>query len=392
VAAPLPPYPTLWLNEVQPLNLSGVTDNAGQREPWIELHNPGATPISLAECYLADNYTNLTQWAFPSDAAINPGQLLVVWADGQPAQSAPGHPHTSFRITTNTGSVALSRSIGGSLQVLDYLNFSAVPAGWSYGAVPDGQPFYRFDLYHPTPGTANDSAPAPVVVSINEWMAANSAPGGWPDPADGDYDDWFELYNPGASPVDLAGYYLTDNLTNRFQFRIPSGYTLPAGGFLLVWADNEEGQNQSNRLDLHVSFALRQAGEEIGLFAADGTAIDTVVFGPQTNNVSEGRYPDGAAARYFMPGFTPGRPNEIPAHPDQPEIGGVVIVGGQVSFSVSTLAGRDYQAYYTDDLGALEWRLLGGVRAGTGGPLVITDPDPVSAHGQRFYTVVLLPQ
>ena len=23
--------------------------------------------------------------------------------------------------------------------------------------------------------------------------------------------DWFELYNPGSAPVDLAGYYLTDD-------------------------------------------------------------------------------------------------------------------------------------------------------------------------------------
>lgn len=44
---------------------------------------------------------------------------------------------------------------------------------------------------------------------INEWMAANSAT--LADPADGDFDDWFELYNPDPYPVDLSGYQLTDD-------------------------------------------------------------------------------------------------------------------------------------------------------------------------------------
>src|SRR6185503_2285260 len=63
---------------------------------------------------------------------------------------------------------------------------------------------------------------------------------------------------------------------------------------LLVWADSETGQNSTNRADLHASFNLRAVGEAIGLFAADGTQIDAVTFGQQTNSVSEGRSPDGS--------------------------------------------------------------------------------------------------
>src|SRR5439155_16858409 len=107
------------------------------------------------------------------------------------------------------------------------------------------------------------------------------------------YDDWFEIYNPDAKTVSLGGYYLTDNLTNKFQYQIPNGYTIPPGGHLLVWADNEPSQNSTNSSDLHVNFQLNKAGEAIGLFAADGTQIDAVTFGAQTSDVSEGRYPDG---------------------------------------------------------------------------------------------------
>ena len=116
----LPPYPRLWLSEVQPDNVSGVSDNSSEIEPWIEIYNSGATVLNLDGYYLANNYTNLTQWAFPSGAAINPGQYVVVWADGEPGETSGTNWHTSFRLNPTNGSIALSRSLAGAPQVLDY--------------------------------------------------------------------------------------------------------------------------------------------------------------------------------------------------------------------------------------------------------------------------------
>ena len=39
--------------------------------------------MSLSGLYLANTYTNLTDWAFPADAVINPGEFKVIFADGQ---------------------------------------------------------------------------------------------------------------------------------------------------------------------------------------------------------------------------------------------------------------------------------------------------------------------
>ena len=144
-------------------------------------------------------------------------------------------------------------------------------------------------------------------------MAANTSTSGFADPADGNYEDWFELYNPGSTAVDLGGYFLTDNLTNQFQFKVPDNghYLIPAGGHLLVWADGEPGQNSTNRADLHVSFSLRAVGEAIGLFAADGTQIDALTFTNQTNNISQGRSPDGGANIVFLPSLSPRSGNII---------------------------------------------------------------------------------
>jgi hypothetical protein len=95
--------------------------------------------------------------------------------------------------------------------------------------------------------------------------------------------------------MDLGGYYLTDTLTDKFQYQIPNShqYVVPPHGFLLVWADNETNQNKTNRPDLHVNFKLDKTGEAIGLFGPDGNPVDYVTFGPQTSDVSMGRYPDG---------------------------------------------------------------------------------------------------
>jgi hypothetical protein len=196
------------------------------------------------------------------------------------------------------------------LQVLDYLNYTNIPPGRSYGDYPDGQPFTRQEFFHVTPGAPNNNTAAPLVVYINEWMAANNTTL-LNTNNNNKYDDWFELYNPGNSPADLAGYFLTDNLSNKFQFAIPPGFVIPAHGFKLVWADGAPGLNNTNNPDLHVSFKLAQDGEQIGLFAGDGTLIDAVTFEPQFNDISQGRYPDGPGTNYFLAQATPRGPNTI---------------------------------------------------------------------------------
>jgi len=139
--------------------------------------------------------------------------------------------------------------------------------------------------------------------------------------------------------VDLGGYFLTDLLTNKFQFEVPNNghYLIPPGGYLLVWADNETGQNNTNRADLHVNFALSRDGEAIGLFAADGTTIDAVTFGPQSSDVSQGRFPNGAAPVFSMPTPTPRAANVLPnTAPEWAPIGSQEVTLGQtLSFTVS---------------------------------------------------------
>lgn len=149
--------------------------------------------------------------------------------------------------------------------------------------------------------------PLPQLV-INEFMAANVSC--CPDNSSGtnEHDDWIEVYNAGTTPVNIAGYYFSDDTSNPFNSRIPdtnpSATTIQPGGYLRVWADGQRDQGP-----LHVDFALNSAGEAVGLYYLDGRTIDQFTFGPQSDNVSVGRNPNGTGPFQVLSSSSPGQPN-----------------------------------------------------------------------------------
>ena len=132
------------------------------------------------------------------------------------------------------------------------------------------------------------SALADPLPAINEILAANYSTAADPQ---GEYDDWIELHNAADVPIDLGGMYLTDDVENPTAWQIPAGTILGAGGYLLIWADNDLAAP-----GLHASFELDAAGDQIALFDVDGrTLVDALDFGRQTPDVSYGCDPDGSA-------------------------------------------------------------------------------------------------
>jgi hypothetical protein len=158
VLTALPAFQPLWLNEIQADNLSGITNSAGRHVPWLELYNPSSNTVVLAGLYLSTNYANLTAWAFPSGASISPGEFRVVFADAQTVLSTTNELHTSFTLSSGSGSLALSRLFNGAPQVLDYLDYTNVGLNHSFGSMPDGQSFDRQEFAVSTPGNTNNPA------------------------------------------------------------------------------------------------------------------------------------------------------------------------------------------------------------------------------------------
>lgn len=130
-------------------------------------------------------------------------------------------------------------------------------------------------------------------VVINELMADNDSV-----VADGrgEFEDWVELFNTGATPADLGGHHLTDDLAgNPTKYTFPSGTVLQPGEYLIVWLD--EDSVDSTPEELHANFRLSKTGESIHLLAADGTTvIDQTSFGALDTDVAWARSPNATGA------------------------------------------------------------------------------------------------
>jgi len=330
----LEPFPFVWLNEIQPVNTGGASDNFGEREPWVELFNSGAASLDLAGFSLTDDPALPAKWQFPSGTRIDPGQYLVVWLDGEISESTPAAPHASFRASGTNGIIVLSRPQGGSPAAADYIRYAITSPANSFGSLADGEPRVRRMLYRPTPGSRNDPALPAANLVVNEWMAA--AQSVIQDPADGHFEDWFELYNAGTNSVDLSGYLLADSRNPADPFTIPAGYVVGPKQFRLVWADGEPVQNAPGR-DLHVNFSLSADGEEIVMLNPDREVVSAALFAEQTRGISEGRFPDGAAEPFALFNApTPGQPNQAVFANQPPVISPIdsrsVTEGAQLSF------------------------------------------------------------
>jgi hypothetical protein len=285
------------LNEVLANNQS-YTNGDGSLTDWVELYNPSAAPVELSGLSLSDDPANPRRWVIPSGVSLGASSYLVVRSDSKSAASAVNGPalNTGFGLRAGGGAVYLYDA-GASL--LDAVTYGPQAADFSIARLPNGSGAWTLAL--PTAGSANIATVAGDVtaVRVNEWAA--SVPNG---------PDWFELYNPNPQPVALGGYYLTDKLGNRTKNLIaPLTFIgVGNGGYSVFIADSDTTQGAD-----HVNFSLDAAGEAIGLFApGSATAVDSVSFGAQASGVSEGRLPDGAAARVFFTSPTPGEANWLP--------------------------------------------------------------------------------
>jgi len=142
-------------------------------------------------------------------------------------------------------------------------------------------------------------------IVLNEFMAGNLD---WNADSLGEYDDWIELYNAGEQAQDAGGFFLSDDEAVPQKWQIsqdrPKQTTIPAGGFLLIWADGAPQQGL-----LHANFKLSSSGEPLLLSAPNGSLLDSIHFGKQFANVSYGRYPDGSSGWYFFGQPTPAAAN-----------------------------------------------------------------------------------
>ena len=146
---------------------------------------------------------------------------------------------------------------------------------------------------------------APAAVSISELVASNAT--GLRD-EDGDTSDWIELFNDGTTPVDLAGWSLTDDSANPGQWVLPA-VTIQPQGFVLVFASAKNRALPGAAL--HANFKLAADGGYLGLFQPGGALAhhyqpypaqyEDKPYGIQQTVVTTQLVAGNAALRYRVP-------------------------------------------------------------------------------------------
>jgi hypothetical protein len=138
---------------------------------------------------------------------------------------------------------------------------------------------------------------------ISEFLASNTNV-----IKDGDnvYSDFIEIYNPGAAPLNLNGYHLTDekDLQNKFTF---GDFVIPAGGYKIVFASGTAHTDPAGYV--HTNFSLKDQGEYLAFSKPDGTLLS--VYDPfypqQSPNVSYGVGPGGGSGVTLLASGAPAK-------------------------------------------------------------------------------------
>ncbi len=337
---PEPPQPTDYSNIViNELISKDVTepyyiDLAGGAADWVEIYNKGSFAVNIGGMWITDTESDQSAWQqIPTTdetlTTIPPKGFLVLIcgaadAEGNdlPTQILDSQILVDMGISASKDSIiVLYDPI--QKEVTRTANFGAnsaqgeLPDNKSTGPTTDGGGISDWTiLATKTPGAPNDGGS--VVTGrlvINEFMCSNNTipvPG-----VEGDFPDWIEIYNTGDSPIDMAGWYFTDNLDDTLQYQLPADQpnltTVPGKGYVLIICDGiGEG--------LHSNFKLSGSGESIGISKDGGSYEQEITYGdgltvpnPPSDNSAGPEIDGGANWMIFTPGTalppTPGASN-----------------------------------------------------------------------------------
>lgn len=273
--------PGLQISEILVVN-AGIYAIGGQTPGYVEIHNSAATPADASGWRLAFDQGGV--FDFPSGTSLAPGERVLVHlaeAGTVAGWSLPPPPATH-------GHCWLADASGVTR---DGLRFGPQAANWSFGRL-DGQ--WRLGVPSPGGPTAPTAGAPAASLQLNEWRTA-------PPPGQS---DWLEVYNAHPTlPAVLTGLEFG---RPPERHRLQSLAAVAPVGRAVLTADAGSVDGDS------LPFNLPAGGGTIVLEDGQGIVVDTVAFGPQPDNRSEGRLPDGAPSITRLAAPSPGLPNHGP--------------------------------------------------------------------------------
>jgi hypothetical protein len=227
-----------------------ITQSGGS----IDVEEGGATDtfdIELNSQPTTDVIVNLSTTA-PSQITFDTTTLTFTMANWNTPQTVTVTAVDDFDVEgAHTGSIDLSTSSGDA----------------NYNGLSDS---FNANI------TDNESAPTPVLV-INEVMQNPSAV----NDSDGEY---FEIYNPGASPVNIEGWTISDAGSESHTINNGGPLEVPAMGFLVLGINSDFASNGGVTVDYeYTGINLANGDDELILTDTGSNEIDRVEWDGGTN-------------------------------------------------------------------------------------------------------------
>ncbi len=257
---------TLSVNEWMAAPGSGEDD-------WFEVYNPDPQPIALGGLYLTDDLNDRTKYKIPALSFMGSGsnawQKFV--AD---ANTGAGADHVNFGLS-RTGEALGICSTNGTL--INALGFGEQQDKVSEGRFPDGSATIVKFPGTDSPGASNWRRLTNIV--INEVLTHTDLP----------FEDAIEIHNLSDQPINIGGWWLSDDAGALQKYQVPLSTEVPARGFIVIYENVF-----TNRELAAIPFALSSGGDEVVLSAFANNAATgwrtKVDFGAAANGVSFGRY------------------------------------------------------------------------------------------------------
>lgn len=242
---------------------------------FIEFVNSGDAPIDLSGAFMSDGI----DYAFPPGTTLAPGGYLVLARYPELFVHRYGFAPFNDRgyrgqLSNGGERIALSGLNGEELWSIDYNDQGDDVSDWPLQA--DGSDFslvrangssgdWRASAQvGGSPGAADPTPRAALPVAISEIMSYGG-------------NDFIEIHNQGDEPVDVSGWFLTNDRGDPKRFTIPAGTVLPPDDYRAFSAST-------------LGFALDDRGGEVLLLAGNGgvpTGYASVfVYGPALNGSS----------------------------------------------------------------------------------------------------------
>lgn len=266
---------------------------------WVELHNTDTSDVDISGYIVTDNVGN-DKFRIPQGTVIPAGGYHVIYCSTQ----VEADDIAPFGLSRQGGDSLVLKNERGMIVELVYSpkaekfgSMALRDGSWDFTAEPtpgfDNTP----DGYRQFLNTINAQ---PGSVYISELMAGEQyvLPNSF-----GEFSDWCELYNPGSVPVNLTGWYLSDNPDQPTKWQIPA-LTIQPGQYRIIFLS---GRDTVIGDEIHSSFSLSASGESLVLSSYLGTTVDSVTFGNSPTNCS---YVCSFGDTMLSDMPTPGYPND----------------------------------------------------------------------------------